>query len=68
MTGCHVEPLNQGAQVGSQLVRMGFIAPKRFQRGFEEAILTTSTGIGQTRFELLAPGASATGDTMPERR
>src|ERR1700679_3597020 len=47
---------------------MGFIATQVCERGFEKAVLATSAGIGQTRFELLALRARTAGEPMPERR
>lgn len=49
-------------------MRADFIASKPLERGFENAILTASAVIGQTRFDCLAVGVHAAGDAYPEAR
>lgn len=61
-----LEPLNEGAQIGGQLMRPALIVPKRFKRRREEAILAASEGIGQTCFGGLACRAGAARDATPD--
>src|SRR5260370_39729650 len=58
-----LEPLRECAKIARQLMLPRFLPVERFKRGDEEAILATSAGIGQTRFEFFAFRAGSTGDT-----
>ncbi len=63
-----LEPLNEGAQFGGQLMRAALILPQRFKRRCEETILAAAEGIGQTCFGRLACRADAARDATPDVR
>src|SRR5260370_16894243 len=62
-----LEPLRECAKIARQLMLPRFLPVERFKRGDEEAILATSAGIGQTRFEIFAFPACSTCATGSQR-